>query len=176
MARQNQPWVLLTFPVWNPRLEFKVLRGQKAVLQEELKIARSLFNIVTATFSQENKPVWKQRVRASLRAEITGELTTVTPPLAYLMHGTKRRFAVLSRDYRRKTTPRKIASSGGRGRVLARGSAVSRAYARRKRIPAGNWDKVIAKQRSKPWAKAMQRRLALDTGIPHTKIRTTRIL
>lgn len=175
MAKQ-QSMVVLTYPVWSPSLIKNVRRGQLREMDKELRIAQSLFDIVTLKFSAKNQPDWKRRSR--LRGDsLEGIIQTDTPPFPWLAEGTKRRHAIMSRDYRKRTVPGKITPGRTGGSVIARGSRVSKAYARRHRIAAGRWHHVIAKQRGKPWAKAMQVRLTLDYNpLKGQKIRAVRIL
>lgn len=145
-------------------------------MNEELKIAQSLFDIVTLRFSAKNQPDWERRAKIRGRG-IEGIIQTTTPPFPWLAEGTKRRFAVMSKDYQKRTIPRKIASGRSGGKVIARGSRVSRSFARRHRISAGNWHHIIAKRRAKPWIKAMQTRITLDANVRRgQKIKATRIL
>lgn len=175
MAKQ-QPFITLTYPVWRRSLARDIRRGQIRVMEKELKIAQSLFDIVTLKFSAKNQPDWERRARIR-GTKLEGVIQTDTPPFPWLAEGTKRRFAIMSRDYRKRTVPRKIAPGRTGGSVIARGSRVSRSFARRHRIAAGNWHHVIAKRRARPWIKAMQTRVTLDANVlKGQKIKAVRIL
>jgi len=69
----------------------------------------------------------------------------------FLHEGTKVRYAVLSRDWISKTTPRRLSSGPGRGRVLF----ISKKHPR-PGIEAREWTDVIIQKRKKPFRKNMQ--------------------
>lgn len=162
--------ITLTFPIWNTVNSARFLRGQQKALAKELTLAESLFDIVTGKFSPQNKPVWKRKVKLTSN-DLIGEITTVTPPFPYLAEGTKYRFAIMSQDYRKRTTPGRISQGSRGGKAIVRGRKVSRAFARRKRISAGRWHHLIAKHRKKPWRDLMERQAKKDIDIMFANVR-----
>jgi len=81
----------------------------------------------------------------------------------WLDQGTKIRWALMSRDWRSKTTPHKYQSGRGSGRVLIAGRRAMQARGIRPRpgIQARGWSEDLTKQRKGPFThnmiKAMQR-------------------
>ena len=69
----------------------------------------------------------------------------------YLARGTRLRWALMSRDWRSKTKPRRIPAKRGRGRAVIAGRRAmqARGLGPRPGIKARNPDKLIAKKRNK---------------------------
>ena len=75
----------------------------------------------------------------------------------WLNGGTKIRWALMSRDWRSKTTPHKYQSRRGAGRVVIAGRRAmqSRGIAPRPGIKARGWSEDLTKQRKRPFMRAM---------------------
>jgi hypothetical protein len=68
----------------------------------------------------------------------------------YFLHeGTRVRYAVLSRDWKSKTTPRRLSSGQGRGRVVL----ISKKFPQ-PGIKAREWTDVIIRKRKRPYKRA----------------------
>lgn len=118
---------------------------------------KKYFDKVTATFSTQ--PKWERNIKTKGR-KYSASIYTHDDKFVFNAErfpGGVKRYAKLSPDYRRKTKRRKISSSRGGGRVLARGSAVSPMYAARHKIEPKEWHYVAAEREVKYTAKRMQR-------------------
>lgn len=105
---------------------------------------------------QKTTRTWRRKPKHELEFSQTKreiKATNITNDKIYffLHDGTKVRYAVLSRDWISKTTPGRLSSGPGRGRVLF----ISKKHPR-PGIEAREWTDIIVRDRKRPYRKNMQ--------------------
>ena len=135
-------------------------------LRKEGTVHRKELNKTTATWKGERPKM------ESLFGLSKGDATVVTGPTGsdkavnkwvWLNDGTKIRWALMSNDWRSKTTPRRFKSGRGRGRVVVAGKRymLRHGIPPRPGIKAREWTVLLTKRRKRPFTrrmiKAMQR-------------------
>lgn len=153
-------------------LQVKIIKAKKMKLKQirrkliktaerQGKINRKEYKKTVATWEGE-KPDFQSFVTFGF-----GNITLTTVPVGgglkavekflWLDEGTKIRWAVMSGNWKSKTTPGKLASGRGRGRVVIAGRrAMQRRNIRpRPGIKAREWTETLRKQRRRPFTRAM---------------------
>jgi len=120
-------------------------------VQEEGEKEQTEYQKTTRTW--RNKPEHELEMFQS-KTEIKATNLTDDRIYFFLHEGTKVRYATLSRDWKSKTTPGRLISGAGRGRVLF----ISKAHPR-PGIEARGWTDIIIRNRKGPFKSAMQRRM-----------------
>lgn len=132
-------------------------RKLRAVVKEETGIVERMYMRVSRGFSSP-QPTYKKTVRL-IRGDLRGTTSTDEKRMVYLDKGTNTRWAVMSQDFRPRTTPRTLGIKQTRGRTVIRGrkAMTARNIAPRPGIKPRHYTDEIAKRR-KPWfEKKMQR-------------------
>lgn len=138
----------------------------RAIIPKPLDVAAMLATLATGVQIegeiinreyQKTTRTWKNKPEHDIIFKQTKQkissLNITDNKIYFFLHGgTKVRYAVLSRDWVSKTTPRFIGSGTGRGRVLF----VSKKHPR-PGIEAREWTDVIAKNRTKPYKANMEK-------------------
>jgi hypothetical protein len=117
-------------------------------VQTEGETQQKLYQKTTATW--RNKPDHELEF-SSDKQEIKATNITDNRIYFFLHEGTKVRYAILSPDWKSKTTPRRLSSGQGRGRVIF----ISKKFPQ-PGIKAREWTDVIIRQRKRPYKKNMQ--------------------
>ena len=127
---------------------------RRELLKFAKEIAKEDFEPTYKNFDND-KPQVKQDVSAKqtdthVRVEVTGDKKAIDK-WRWLNVGTKRRWALMSSDWKSKTTPGQLNSSGGSGRPVLVGKRAFQKRGLRPRdgIKARNWTKIIHKKRKK---------------------------
>jgi len=115
-------------------------------VQTEGEIEQKEYEKTTRTW--RNKPEHELEF-SQTKQEIKSLNLTDNEVYFYLHEGTKVRYAILSRDWKSKTTPRRLSSGQGRGRVVL----ISKKYPQ-PGIQAREWTDVIIRKRKRPYKKA----------------------
>lgn len=154
------PEVLLVKAIKPKKLRTQPFRReiQKALKAEAEKLKRE-FRKTTKTWRRKPKFTQLAPVRG---VEHTGEAAVLVgtddPIYRYLDQGTRIRWAVMSRDWQSKTSPRMIGSRPGRGRVVIAGkrAMLKRGIRPRPGIKAREFAKTIQKLRERPFKRRME--------------------
>lgn len=143
------------------RLKVDAIRREIEIeLMEEGRTHRDELDKTTKTWKGE-KPKFD-----SLLDHEGGDLIVVTGPTGsdravnkwlWLNNGTKIRWALMSRDWRSKTTPRQFKSGRGAGRVVVAGRRYMQAHGipPRPGIEAREWTVLLSKRRKQPFTRRM---------------------
>lgn len=120
----------------------------KALREEGAKIKTQL---ILPTKKWSKKPSFRKKVRLVMR-EASVKVTTEDKRYRYLDKGTKKRWAVMSSDFKPKTTPRTLGSRRGQGKAVIRGKQAMQARGIKPRpgIQPREFTDEAAKRR-KPW-------------------------
>jgi len=151
--------------------------AMKAIKPKRLKVDAIRLEILNEL--RKEGTVHKQELRKTVKTwrgekpkfesliGLTGQDTTVvTGPTGsekavnkwvWLDQGTRIRWALMSRDWRSKTTPRKFSSGRGSGRVVIAGRRAmqSRGIRPRPGIKAREWSTLLTKRRKRPFTRRM---------------------
>ena len=149
----------------------------KAIKPKRLKVDAIRLEILNALRKEgtEHKKILRKTVETwhgekpkfeTLIGLSGSDATAITGPVGsdkavnkwhWLNGGTKIRWALMSRDWRSKTTPHKYQSGRGSGRVLIAGRRAMQARGIRPRpgIKARGWSEDLTKQRKRPFTRAM---------------------
>lgn len=130
-----------------------------AELRKQGAITKRALEATVSTWS--NKPRFRVDPRTKGDAA-TVAVSTTDPRYRWVNEGTRTRWAVMSRDWRSKSTPRTIGSRAGRGRVVIRGRQAmqQRNIKPRPGIKAREYTQEIAKRRRPFFYKAMREAIA----------------
>lgn len=122
-------------------------------VQTEGETQQKLYRKTTATW--KSKPDHELEFSRDKKEIIATNITDNR--IYYFLHeGTKVRYAILSRDWKSKTTPRRLSSGSGRGRVVF----ISRKLPQ-PGIEAREWTDVIIRNRKRPFQRDMQKVMEL---------------
>jgi hypothetical protein len=147
-----------TVPILAPRFDIDAALALLADgVQTEGEIQQREYEKTTRTW--RNKPDHELEF-SQTKAEIKATNITNDKVYFFLHEGTKVRYAVLSPDWKSKTTPRRLVSGTGRGRVLF----VSKKHPM-PGIEAREWTDVIIRNRKRPFKKNME---SIMRTIAHT--------
>lgn len=134
------------------------------------RIKRDNFERTTETWRQ--KPEFLVKVSLSRGSGPSGVVVwTGNAIYRYLDEGTRVRWAVMSRDWRSKTTPRFIGSGPGAGRVVIRGrrAMIARGIGPRPGIQGREWTLAIGQAVEKWWPAVVQ--AAINRGLARAQRR-----
>lgn len=145
--------------------ELKVIRAKKlkvdAIRLELLNALRAEGRDVKKEYEKTTK-TWKRKPKFETLIGLTGNDASVltgtdSSIYKYIDEGTRIRWALMSSDWKSKTTPKKIGSTRGRGRVLIAGKrAMQRRNIRpRPGIKAREFSETIRKQRKNKFTRRM---------------------
>jgi hypothetical protein len=141
----------------------------RAVVKEEVGIVERMYMRVSRGFSPP-QPKYKKTVRKqpSRGGVIVGTVSTDDVRMVNLDRGTKRRWAVMSQDFRPRTTPRTLGIKASQGRTVIRGrqAMTARGISVRPGIEPRRWTEEIAKRREEPFKNKMRR--AMKLAADHT--------
>lgn len=128
----------------------------KDALIEEAGIQERMYMRVGRGFS--DPPEFKTKLLRGSFGVTAIELSTNSEPFIYIDQGTKERWAVMSDDFRPRTTKRTLGIKGKQGQAVIRGKSamMARGIAVRPGIEAREYTQEIAERRQKPFAKKMQ--------------------
>jgi hypothetical protein len=132
-------------------------------LRKEGTVQRKELKKTTETWRGE-KPEFESLI--GLERKAGGSAMVVTGPTGskkavskweWLNSGTRIRWAVMSRDWRSKTRPRRFSSRPGRGRVVIAGrrAMTMRNIRPRPGIKAREWTVLLSKKRKRPFSRRM---------------------
>lgn len=134
------------------KMNIKVFEeGFLAALKDEHRAEVPLFNQTVESWSFTGTPVFDKEIsRTATRMQvITGPVggDLAVKKWLWLNSGTRVRHALMSSNWRSKTSPGTLFSGGGAGRVVRVSKRV-----RRPGIKARGWTIIIARNRQKPFA------------------------
>lgn len=156
-------------------ISFKAIKPQKLkvdaiseqilyALQDEAREHKRQLDKTVSSWAKE-----KPKFSSLIDLNKSGDATVITGPTGagsdkweWLDKGTKIRWALMSRDWRSKTSPGSFASGRGSGRVVIAGRRAmqARGIGPRPGIKARGWSDQLTKQRKRPFQrrviKAMQ--------------------
>lgn len=139
------------------------------VVKEEVDIMERMYKRVSSGFSppqpKYKKTVRKQPARGGV---IVGTVSTDDRRMYYLDVGTHRRWAVMSDDFRPRTTPRTLGIKGKQGRTVIRGkeAMTARGISVRPGIEPRRYTDEIAERRKPLFENKMRR--AMKLAADHT--------
>ena len=140
----------------------------KAGLEDEATVDRSEFAKTTKTWKDE-RPTMRSKVKIAMDG------TAITGPAGskkgidkwvLLSNGTSIRWAVMAPSWKSKTTPNKLGSRTGKGRVIIAGKRAmqKRNIKPRPGIKARNWPSTLAAKRQRPFKINMKKIMKLAAG------------
>ena len=156
-----EPAIVLK-PIPPPHLDVDEIRLEMLnALRKEAGEIRKALDKTTSTWSGA-KPKFKDQSislaggNASVATTPTGDEKGVQK-WVWLNEGTSIRWALMSPSWSSKTRPGRLHSGPGRGRVIIAGrrAMTARNIKPRPGIEARKWDEALAKQRKRPFGKAM---------------------
>jgi hypothetical protein len=138
----------------------------RKVVREETEIVERMYKRVSDGFSPP-KPKYKKTVR-KVGGNIRGTTSTDDRRMFHLDRGTKTRWAVMSPDFRPRTTKRTLGIRGRQGRSVIRGrqAMTARSIAARPGIEPRQWTIEIRRRRNNPFLDKMRR--AMKLAADHT--------
>lgn len=137
------------------KLERDITAAIDVGLEEEAKVLEKELRKPTRTWSQGSKPSFRtKRIKRRFFRSIA--VRTTSTPYVFLAVGTSVRYATMRSGYRRKTRPGSLDAYPGGGGV----AFISRRNPR-PGIRARDWHKIVAQQRTKPFAKQVQRKIRI---------------
>jgi hypothetical protein len=141
----------------------------RKVVKEETEIVERMYMRVSRGFSAP-PPKYKKTVRKqpSRGGVIVGTTSTDDRRMVNLDRGTKKRWAVMSQDFRPRTTPRTLGIKGRQGRSVIRGrtAMTQRGISARPGIEPRKWTDEIGKRREPMFENKMRR--AMKLAADHT--------
>lgn len=132
------------------KFKSEAIRKLRAESKREAEIVKRSLERVTRTWSDENKPTFTIAYGGG-GARFYVEVSTDSAIFKWLNFGTKERYAVMTGNFKAKTTPRVIGSRAGRGGF----SHLSRIP--KEGIKAREWLDEIADRREPQYHKNMER-------------------
>jgi hypothetical protein len=139
------------------------------VVKQEVGIVERMYMRVSRGFSapqpKYKKTVRKQPARGGV---IVGTVSTDDVRMVNLDRGTRCRWAVMSQDFRPRTTPRTLGIKGRQGRAVIRGrrAMTARGIAVRPGIQPRHWTDEIAERREQLFHNKMRK--AMKLAADHT--------
>lgn len=150
--------------------QVKIIKAKKMnikqVKRELEKEAQNQARIVERKYADTTKS-WKgAKPKFDSIIDIGNEIAILTGPTGsdeavnkfiWLDEGTKIRWALMSSNWKSKTSPGRLSSGGGRGKVIIAGRRAmrKRGIGPRPGIKARNWTVTLQKQRRVPFTRAM---------------------
>lgn len=138
---------------------------EKAI-RSETDIFERMYMRVSKGFSAP-RPKYKKTFKRQF-TRMVGTTSTDDRRMVNLDRGTKKRWAVMSQDFRPRTTPRTLGIKGRQGRSVIRGrrAMTQRGISARPGIEPRRWTDEIAKRREQPFLNKMRR--AMKLAADHT--------
>lgn len=148
--------MLIRSRIWDAE---KYRRAFRRALEQEAQIMENMYMLVGKGFTDQ--PTFEKEIKVGVRGSFSATVKTDSVPFIYIDQGTHERWAVMSDDFRPRTTKRTLGIKGQQGKAVIRGKSamLSRGISVRPGIEPREYSDEIAKRREKKFPALVQKEL-----------------